>query len=346
MFEWIASHEHEPQVMLCGPSQWGDEKYEVAKKKNFTMQPLNVLGQNLYSYIMPDLYIVFSKFQPDIVLCVEEPQSLFTYNVYNLTRLANSRFIFFTWENVTKSFDSSMRKIESTVIPNADLCIAGNPEAANVLAIKSCGVNLIVLPQSGLDSEMFCPLTTIKVEKNKKKKKLLYSGRLVKEKDIEGILYAFDLIVSKEVPDVELHFVGGRGNELEKITKHKLYNKQIFWRGWTPYEKMPEIYNEADLFIYPPVDTASWKEQWGAACGEALLCEVPLITTTAGAIPQYWKSTDTHFVAQGDRDMLGWEIVERLENLNRAKAGRKHVVETCSLSVIGEKYLQCFEAIL
>ena len=120
----------------------------------------------------------------------------------------------------------------------------------------------------------------------------------------------------------------------------------MLWQEWTSYDKLPEVYNSADVVVYTSLDTKEWSEQWGAVVGEALLCEVPVVANLSGALPEYWACEDTHFVAQGDREMLGWEIVKVLKSGKIAKAGREHVKKVCSIPVIGQMYIKLLERIV
>jgi len=340
MWEWIAEQEHD--VLLCGPRQWNDEKYDVVKKKHFMRVPLGLTSfKGIFHYRMPQLLEMIETFKPDALVCFEEPPSLFAFECMSYAKLFRVPWAVFTWENIPKVYNAFYRSIEREVLNEADLAIAGNSEAGRLLQIKGVTEG-IVLPQSGLDPELFRPLPAA----NKKRKRILYVGRLVPEKDIQGILIAYDQVVKKEIENVELMFVGGRGNELEKIKKHPDYGKTVLWEPWKSYESLPEVYATADVIVYTSLDTPFWIEQWGAVCGEALLCEKQVVANIAGALPEYWKCDDTIFVAQGDRDMLGWAIVKALENPKVAKAGREHVKKNWSIEVVGAKYLKALEKII
>lgn len=243
-----------------------------------------------------------------------------------------------------KSWEPTMRRIEGNVITGANLCIGGNKRATEILNNKNCRESY-TLPQTGLDDELFVPRTRLEIEKDRKPR-ILYVGRLSPEKDIEGILIAWDNIISKLVPDAELMFVGGRGTEREKIINHKDFGKRILLQDWTPYEKLPEVYSSADVFVYPSVRTDSWVEQAGYSIGESLLCEIQVVSTITGAIPEMWRCDDVFLGAPGDRMTLGYAVVSMLKHPRRAKAGRQYVKDNWSLKPIGEKYIQLFEEIL
>jgi len=339
MWEWIAEQGHD--VLVCGPKQWGDEVYEVVKKEHFMRMPLQVTDfRGILHYRMPQLSRMLETFKPNVLMCFEEPPSLFAYECMCCAKLFHVPFAIFSWENLPKIYSAFYRSIERKVLCAAKLVIAGNSEAGRWLQLKGV-IRGVILPQSGLDAELFRPLPAPR----KKRKRVLYVGRLVPEKDIEGILLAYDRVIKKELENVELMFVGGRGSEEKKIKAHPDYGKTVFLEPWKPYTQLPEVYASADVVVYPSLDTPQWSEQWGAVVGEALLCEKPVVANVAGALPEYWKCENVHFVAQGDRDALGWEVVEVLRRNEIAKAGREHVKKTCSVEVIGEKYIKALEGL-
>jgi len=337
MWQWIAEQGH--QVTVCGPQRWGDEEYKRFRSGNFTMLPQPIASfRHAFHFTMPLLLDVIEQFQPDVLVCFEEPPSVFAYQCSCLAEMFGLPFVVFTWENLEKIHLPLYSNIERHVLSRAEIVVAGNREAARIMRLKN-HVNVAVLPQSGLNGEMFKPLPTIKVAK-RRKKRVLYVGRLVPEKDIEGILVAWDRVIKRELSDVELMFVGGRGEEEKKIRAHPDFGKTVLLQPWVKYDQLPSIYNEADVVVYPSLDTKEWSEQWGAVCGEALLCEVPVVANLSGALPEYWKCEDTFFVAPGDREALGWKVVEVLKANRLAKAGREHVLKTCSIPVIGERYIK------
>lgn len=342
MWEWIAEQGHE--VMDLCPRAWSDERYSPIKRKNFILQPLDIVGDNIYAFSMPMLFPYMHHHQPDVVVCMQEPASIFAYDCLRYSQLLDSRFVLFTWENIMKSWEPVMRRIEGQVITNADLCIGGNKEATRILNVKNCRESY-TLPQTGLDDELFVPHTRLEIEKDRKPR-ILYVGRLSPEKDIEGILIAWDNIISKLIPNAELMFVGGRGGEKEKIINHKDFGKRILLQEWTPYEKLPEVYSNADVVVYPSVNTENWIEQFGAVIPESLLCETPIVSTVSGAIPEYWRTEGVFLGAPGDRMTLGYAVVSMLKHPMRAKVGRQYVKDNYSLSVVGKKYIQLLEEIL
>ncbi len=109
----------------------------------------------------------------------------------------------------------------------------------------------------------------------------MYSGRLVPEKGVKEMIQAFCKVKDKKCKLLIL----GKGKEeftkeLKEVAKPKI-NKIIF-KGYMDYEKLPQIYNIADIGIVPSI----WEEPFGLVVIEFLASGKPLITSDRGAIKE------------------------------------------------------------
>jgi 1,2-diacylglycerol 3-alpha-glucosyltransferase len=102
---------------------------------------------------------------------------------------------------------------------------------------------------------------------------LLTVGRLEKEKSPDFILASFAHI-AKQNPNVVLVFVG-EGREkliLQNLAKQLHIFSQIYFTGAVPYTIMPQVYADADIFLF-----ASKTETQGLAVYEALASGLPVV---------------------------------------------------------------------
>lgn len=81
---------------------------------------------------------------------------------------------------------------------------------------------------------------------------------------------------------------------------------RIALRGELPSDRLDAIYAEADVFVLP-----SFHEGYGMAYAEALAHGLPVIATTAGAIPATVPASAALFVAPGNVDALR-DALERI----------------------------------
>jgi glycosyltransferase involved in cell wall biosynthesis len=84
----------------------------------------------------------------------------------------------------------------------------------------------------------------------------------------------------------------------QAIAKHGLGGRVLLAGEWPP-ERLGAAYADADCFVLP-----SYHEGYGMAFAEALAYGLPIIGTTAGAIPETVPADAALLVPPGDRDSL------------------------------------------
>jgi len=342
LWQWIASQGHKVDTIVM-PS-YRDEVYENINKDSFTqnlMAPVNSAISNMWFF--PHLHEAVFHMKPDIIMAVQEPWTYATYHALNVAKAFDIPFGFFSWENIPKTFPEPFRYFEHKACGDSDFIIGGNVDAAEVLARKGAR-NVFVLPQTGLDPNLFTPHPKLMVEdKGKQPRHILFVGRLTEAKGIRTILNAVDLMKT----DYILRFVGGRGELEGLIRSHPEFGKKITIEPWMDYEKLPDIYNWADVSLMPSVDTPEWIEQMGYVVGESLLCHVPVITSASKSIAELWNMPGVYFNAQGDAGGLSDLLdSDNLYTNGAAAKGRQAVIDTYSVAKIGEHYINVFKKVL
>lgn len=198
-------------------------------------------------------------------------------------------------------------------------------------------------------------------KKNEKKlelKQLLFVSRVSPEKGLHVLLEAFKEVVEK-YPCVRLEIVGDLNgillmedliwlSEYSKVQKlasfyrkgslrsyfdhlaHKLVSlnisNNVTFHGLIPHEQVVKFYQAADGFVLPSV----LSEPFGMGIIEAMACQVPVIATKLGGIPEIVEDGKTGLLVEpGDSHALANAILELLSNedLRRkmGKIGRKRV---------------------
>jgi diacylglycerol kinase/glycosyltransferase involved in cell wall biosynthesis len=118
--------------------------------------------------------------------------------------------------------------------------------------------NPVIWPR-GVDLDLFKPATSAKETGNKKNPIFINVGRVAVEKNIEAFL---DLDLPGE------KWVVGGGPALERMKAH--YPGARFF-GPKEMEELPEIYNQADVFVFP-----SRTDTFGLVLLEAMACGLPV----------------------------------------------------------------------
>ncbi len=168
-----------------------------------------------------------------------------------------------------------------------------------------------VIWQRGIDTNLFHPCD----REVKDRKKLLYVGRIAKEKNIEVLLEMAKIFNWQEY-NFELNIVGD-GPILEALKKENIEN--VNYLGILKGEKLAEVYRNSDAFVF-----ASEHETFGNVILEAMASGVPVISSIEGGIIEnvidgyngiaIVENTPTEFVKKvkelfSDMDRY-WQIVE------------------------------------
>lgn len=179
--------------------------------------------------------------------------------------------------------------------------------SSDVLKIKNVNKNIYVIP-TGADIKRF----QNKHIKKDKKFKIIFVGRIVRQKGLKYLIDAIKIVHNK-YPDVKLVIIG-IGPEKEKLQK----NSPLYIQFKVLDEKdLAQEMLSSHLFILPSLYEGSpivLFEAWGA--------KLPIIATRVGGIPDFVKDgVNGHLVAPKDSKALASAIVKIINNKNLAKMG-------------------------
>jgi glycosyltransferase involved in cell wall biosynthesis len=185
---------------------------------------------------------------------------------------------------------------------------------------------------NGVDHRFFEAVHT----KVKSGGRILYVGRLSPEKGVHILLQAFGVIAARH-PEATLEIVGPddvaplefvdpfkddskfdalRPFYSKPASYHQYLQKQIpshlakrvHFRGPLPNASLPDVYRQADLFVFPSI----WDEPFGMPVVEAMASGLPVIATHVGAFPETIHDGKSGLlVERGNADALA-RALERL----------------------------------
>lgn len=151
-----------------------------------------------------------------------------------------------------------------------DVAICNSEEARGYM--ERIGVhNARFLRSVGIDGENFRPMN---LAADPQRVRLLYVGRVTPEKSLPVLLDAF-LQVAGRRPEVELRVVGD-GPSLAEL-RGRYQHPRLRFEGKIENARLPEVYNQADLFINP-----SHTETFTQTALEAAACGLPILVARGG----------------------------------------------------------------
>jgi glycosyltransferase involved in cell wall biosynthesis len=179
----------------------------------------------------------------------------------------------------------------------------------------------------GVDTDIFRPIPGVVRKKNQ------LITTLSADVPLKGLNYLLEAvaILRRERPDVKLKIIGRvrpRSGTKGKIARLGIADALTF-TGKVEAEEIAEAYAEASVAV-----VASLYEGFGMPAGEAMACEIPLVSTTGGALPEVVGTDGTAglTVPPGDAEALAAGIRELLDapeerRLAMGKAARKRVLD-------------------
>ncbi|HAS42278.1 MAG TPA: N-acetyl-alpha-D-glucosaminyl L-malate synthase BshA [Microscillaceae bacterium] len=141
-------------------------------------------------------------------------------------------------------------------------------------------------------------------------KLLVHTSNFRKVKRIQDVLHTFSRVV-KEMP-AKLLLVGDgpERSNMEALCRELGTCEDVSFLG--KIDAVEEVLSVADLFLMP-----SEKESFGLAALEAMACEVPVISSNAGGIPEVNIDGKTGFISNvGDVDSMAKNALHILQEEN------------------------------
>ena len=173
-------------------------------------------------------------------------------------------------------------------------------------------------------------------------KLLIHTSNFRKVKRVEDVVQLFNRIRENIPAKLLLAGDGPERPNIEKLCRTLPSCNDIRFLG--KMEAIEEILSVADLFILP-----SEKESFGLAALEAMACEVPVISSNAGGIPELNIHGQTGFMSEvGDIDSMLVNSLEILkdENLETFKKNAKERAMEFDIQKILPQYESAYNEVL
>ena len=371
------------ELLVVVPPYWQEEVRQI------TLEPLHTRGYRLevepirfngkfHFFYFPGLGRRIQDFHPDLVHIDEEPYNFASVHALWLARRCGARTLFFTWQNLYRRYPPPFSWMERYCFNGVDRAIAGNVEAVEVLRRKGFGKPVEVIPQFGVDPEIFAPpplllgegrgegVGTIRPslaltcpsgglsERERRNStsegapfRVGFVGRLVEQK---GIADAIEAVASMGT-DARLVLIGAgpMKAEIEQRAAARGMAGRLEIVPGVPSKEMPAIYNGLDVLVLPSRTRPNWKEQFGRALVEAMACEVPVVGSDSGEIPNVIGDAGLVF-PEGDVAALTDDLrrLQDSQDMRRdlGRRGRARVLDRFTQARVAEQTYQLYRQIL
>ena len=269
------------------PTEWrepGGAKVQLERAHvtgyEFLAEPIRLNG-HFHLHYYPRLGRHFDRVRPHVVHVDEEPYNLATFQAMRLAHRHKARALFFTWQNLHRPYPFPFNWIECYNLRHADFGIAGNHEAMDVWRAKGYAGPMRVIPQFGVDPDVFKPQHVSEAGGGFA---IGCVARLIEDKGVDVLLRAV-----AGLPGVWRVYVLGVGpwrHSLESLARELGLADRVVFDSPIPSMQMPAYLAGLDALVLPSRTRPNWKEQFGRVLVEAMACGVPVIGSTCGEIPQ------------------------------------------------------------
>jgi glycosyltransferase involved in cell wall biosynthesis len=288
-----------PDVDLCVvvPPYWREGTRFLSLERVYTsgyqLQVLRMaFNGNYHLHFYPGLGALVRCLRPDILHLDEEPYNLATFQGMRLAQQCGARALFFTWQNLLRRYPPPFRWIERYNLSHAACALAGNREAIQVLRAKGFRQAIHLIPQFGVDPDLYqAQPPTLRVGDAAQPRAprtdtpfvIGFFGRLVEEKGVQVLLQA--LAGLQGVWNLHLMGDGPYLSELQSLCAQLGLGARVTFSSRLPSSEMPRLLNELNALVLPSLTRRNWKEQFGRVLVEAMACQVPVVGSSCGEIP-------------------------------------------------------------
>lgn len=160
-------------------------------------------------------------------------------------------------------------------------CVIANSSGLKELALKTAPEQEVRIIANGIDTVEFKPANSL----DDKFFTVISTSRLIERKGVESLLKAF-IRLHRKYHDARLLLVGD-GNlrsQLERLVNDNGVANAVTFYGRLPHHSLPEIYNQADVFIL-----ASMNEGMSNSLLEAMSSGLAVIVSNTGGVVELLK---------------------------------------------------------
>lgn len=331
------------ELFVVVPPYWRDERgitrLELTHTRGYSLNitPMSFNG-NFHLHYYPLLLPLLKSSQPHIVHIDEEPYNYATFHAMRAAQKVGASTLFFTWQNIQRKYPPPFSFFERYAYDRSLYAIAGNQAAADILQAKHFCAPIATIPQFGVDPTEFAPLPLAGKMNDGTFHIGFAGGRLVEEKGVQVLLNA----VAGLLGNWQLHIIGEGPykSRLQSLARELEIEKQVIWEPRRASTAMATFYHAMDVIVLPSLTRKHWKEQFGRVLIEAMACEVPVIGSDSGEIPNVVGNAGMIF-PEGNAIVLRTHLDALMRDKSRRAElgiqGRERVLEKFTQARVAEE---------
>ncbi len=324
------------ELVALAPPGWRDSRGETRLERAYTAGydlvtiPIALNG-HFHTHFYPQLGRALAAARPDLIHVDEEPYNLATWQALRWAARHGRPALFFTWQNLQRRYPPPFGWIEQYSYRHSAHALAGNQEARQVLLAKGYPGPVTVIPQFGIDPQLFDRASQPPLAPRSPQHSLSigYAGGLVPEKGIDTLLHALAHCQQRQKAAQQQPFrllLAGGGPQqadLERLAAQLDLGQHVVFLGRVGSTSMPAFFASIDVLAVPSRTTAAWKEQFGRVIVEAMACQTPVVGSDSGEIPQVIGDAGLIF-PENDAQALAGHLLRLASNpAERNELGRR-----------------------
>ena len=287
------------------------------------------------SWARAPLRRLLTDFRPELIQIEEEPWTRGAATTAALARRLHVPYIVLTRESLPGPRGVILRLRRSRVLGGAKGLIAINELAAKLVARQHPSLALKVIPQVGVS----VPLQAVRPERAGLT--IGFLGRLLPEKGLDLVFRACVKLIGRW--NIIVVGTGPAQEELEGLAERLGIAGRVTWLGALPRRRVDEVWPLLDCVVLPSRTAPHWAEGMPRAAIEAMANGVPVVVSTAGALPETVARSGV-IVPEEDVEAIA-EALQRLhdqpsERDRLSAEGRRRAMAEYTDSAIAEKTLR------
>jgi glycosyltransferase involved in cell wall biosynthesis len=320
---------HEPRVGML--------KLDRRHERGYRLQMVPIwLNGHFHLHFYPGLKRLVDRVRPEVFHIDEESFNFATYHAMRLGQAAGARCCFYNYANIERRYPPPFSWFERYNLRSATAALAASHEAAAIVRRHGYTGTLRILPQFGVDHELFRPAETpLPAEPFR----IGYFGRFVAEKGVLDLIEAF-----ARLPEHARLLLIGSGDlqsRMVEIVRRLDLGQRVEIRPAVPSEQIAAELRTLHAYVLPSRTTPRWKEQFGRVLVEAMASGVPPVGSDSGEIPHVIADAGLIF-REGNVDDLAHKLRQLIDRHDLretlARRGRERVLAHYTQRALARTY--------